>query len=161
MVVEQKIIESEYFLDKITEATTREDFIPNLSAFLCAARSIPDYLLEDYNSKLGLDIPLTEKLFVETFSKKADNQQNENAKNFITEYKEKLGVLKKDPIGKLLTEKRDISVHRSDVPVQGRFKREIRENVSISDSVSIEVRDKDGNIKMTSEPTRPEMNREY
>jgi hypothetical protein len=155
MVVDQKIKESEFFLDKITEATTREDFIPNLSAFLSAARSIPDYLLEDYNSKLGLKIPLTRKLSIEAFGKRTNSQKNKIAKIFITAYKKQLGELRKDPIAKLLTEKRNISVHRSEVPVQGRIKRQLHETVSINDSVGVEVRDKDGNIKMTSKPARP------
>ena len=87
MVAEQKIEESECFLDKITQALIRKDFIPNLSAFLSATRSIPDYLLEDYNTKLGLNIPLTEKLCIDTFSDEAINQGNQIAQRFIIETK--------------------------------------------------------------------------
>ena len=156
MVAEQKIAEAEYFLDKITQAFTRNDFIPNLSAFLSATRSIPDYLLEDYNTKLGLNIPLTEKLYVDTFSDEAVNQGNQIAQKFIKEYKTQLKNIYNDPLGKLLTTKRNISIHRTGVPIQGRFKRVIHETINISDSVSIEVRDKYGNLKMRSEPTKSE-----
>jgi hypothetical protein len=156
MVAEQKIEEAECFLDKITQALTRKDFIPNLSAFLSATRSIPDYLLEDYNTKLGLNIPLTEKLYIDTFSDEAINQGNQIAQRFIIEYKTQLNNIYNDPLGKLLTTKRNISIHRTGVPIQGRFKRVIHETINISDSVSIEVRDKYGNLKMRSEPTKSE-----
>lgn len=156
MVAEQKIEESEYFLDKITQALTRKDFIPNLSAFLSATRSIPDYLSEDYNNKLGLNIPLTQKLYIDTFSDEAINQGNLIAQKFINEYKNQLNSIYNDPLGKLLTTKRNISIHRTGLPVQGRFKRVIHETIHISDSVSLEVRDKYGNLKMRSEPTKAE-----
>lgn len=156
MVAEQKIEESEYFLDKITQALTRKDFIPNLSAFLSASRSIPDYLLEDYNIKLGLNIPITEELYPNIFSKEAINQDNQTAQKFIKEYKTQLKNIYNDPLGKLLTTKRNISIHRTGVPVQGRFKRGIHETINISANVSIEVRDKYGNLKMRSEPTKSE-----
>ncbi len=76
MVAEQKIEEAEYFLQKIKEATTRYDFVPNLSAFLSATRSIPDYLLEDYNVKLGVNVPLSQKLYPSDFRNKGKNNQN-------------------------------------------------------------------------------------
>ncbi len=82
MVAEQKIEESEYFLEKIEQAATRRDFIPNLSAIMSAMKSIPDYLLEDYNMKLGLNIPLTETLYLKDFRREAKNQSNRIAKNF-------------------------------------------------------------------------------
>ena len=152
MVAEQKIEEAECFLDKITQALTRKDFIPNLSAFLSATRSIPDYLLEDYNTKLGLNIPLTEKLYIDT----AINQGNQIAQRFIIEYKTQLNNIYNNPLGKLLTTKRNISIHRTGVPIQGRIKRVIHETINISDSVGIEVRHKYGNLKMRSEPTKSE-----
>ena len=69
MVVNQKIEEAEYFLDKIKNAKKREVFIPNLSAFLASSRSIADYLLEDYNLTFGLQISLNDKLYPNTFEK--------------------------------------------------------------------------------------------
>jgi hypothetical protein len=77
MIVDQKIVEADYFLDKITNATTREDFIPNLSAFLSSARSIVDYLLEDYNVKFGLQISLNDKLYPSTFKEMAKKKNNQ------------------------------------------------------------------------------------
>ena len=52
MTVEDKIIFAEYFLEKIKNAKNREDFLPNLSAFLSETCSIPEYLLEDANINL-------------------------------------------------------------------------------------------------------------
>lgn len=71
MVVVEKIEEAKYFLDKIKNAVQRKDFTPNLSAFLCATRSIPDYLLEDYNIKYGLRISLKDELYIPKFEKVA------------------------------------------------------------------------------------------
>jgi hypothetical protein len=156
MVTKQKIEEAEYFLDKITKAMTRNDFIPNLSAFLSATRSIPDYLLEDYNTKLGLNISLTEKLHIETFLHESISQSNQIAQEFIKEYKTQLNNIYNDPIGKLLTIKRNISIHRTGILVQGSFKRGIHETINISDSVSFVVTDGHGNIKKRSEPNSEE-----
>lgn len=156
MVADQKIEEAEYFLDKITQATTRKDFVPNLSAFLSATRSIPDYLLEDYNAKFGLNIRLNKKLYPRTFRRRATKEGNSIARKFIQKYNSQLNIIYEDPVGKLLTRKRNISIHRTAVPVQGKFERNIHETVSFNDSVSIEVRDKYGNLKMKSGP-KPEV----
>jgi hypothetical protein len=153
MAAEQGIKDAEYFLDKITQAATREDFVPNLTAFLTAARSIPDFLLEDFNTKLGLNIPLTRNLHAETFEKEAKKLQNKAALNFVIEYKSELGRLYADPIGNLLIKKRNISVHRSRVSVQGELKRNRHETISSGESVSIEVRDNYGNLKKNGVPT--------
>jgi hypothetical protein len=150
MVVDQKIEEAEYFLDKIKSATRREDFIPNLSAFLSATRSIPDYLLEDYNLKFGLGISLNDKLYPSTFKGTARKKNNQNALKFIDQYSTEFGKLRQDKIGNLLIGKRDIKVHRTDVPLKANFSANLTESVHIHDSVSIEVRDKYGNLKMTS-----------
>jgi hypothetical protein len=83
MVVDEKIEEAEYFLDKIKKATERKDFIPNLSAYLCATRSIPDYLLEDYNVKYGLKISLDKTLNKDVFEEVARKRNNPNAIAFI------------------------------------------------------------------------------
>lgn len=156
MVAEQKIEEAAYFLEKIKQAATRRDFVPNLSAFMSAMRSIPDYLLEDYNMKLGLNIPLSETLYPKDFRREAKNQSNQIAKKFIDRYDTELRKLYNDAVGGLLMSKRNIEIHRTDVPVQAKFSRVLSETIGITDSVSIEVRDKNGNLKTRSEQTRPE-----
>ena len=119
-------------------------------------RSIPDYLLEDYNTKLGLNIPLTETLYLKDFRREAKNQHNRMDENFIDHYDIELRKLYNDAVGGLLMSKRNIEIRRTDVPVQAKFSRVLSETISITDSVSIEVRDKNGNLKTRSEPTKPE-----
>jgi hypothetical protein len=150
MVVDQKIEEAEYFLDKIKNATKREDFIPNLSAFLSATRSIADYLLEDYNLKFGWDISLDDKLYPSTFKEMAGEKNKQNALNFIGYYNTEFGKLRQNKIGKILIDKRDIKVHRTDLPLKAKIWATLIETVHIHDSVSIEVRDKYGNLKNRS-----------
>jgi hypothetical protein len=71
MTVNDKIKEAEYFLGKIKSSPFNDELNYLVSAFLSAARSIPDYLLEDYNIKFGLNIPLTDILYIRTFEKEA------------------------------------------------------------------------------------------
>jgi hypothetical protein len=150
MVVDQKVIEAEYFFDKIKNAVKREDLIPNLSAFLSSARSIADYLLEDYNLKFGLQISLNNKLYPRTFEEKARQKSNNIALTFISHYNKEFEKVKQDQIGGLLLNKRNIKVHRTDVPLQANFSVQLTETIHIHDSVAVEVRDKNGNLKMRS-----------
>lgn len=151
MVAQEKISEAEYFLNKITIAQDRYDFLPNLSAFMSATRSIPDYLLEDYNTKLGLGISLTDKLYPSVFETEAKNQNNQTAINFIADYKTELANLYKDPVAGFLIDKRNIVVHRKNVPISAKFSRSVSDTIIISESISVEVRDKDGNLKSKSQ----------
>jgi hypothetical protein len=129
MVVDDKTKEAEYFLDKIKKATEREDFIPNLSAFLSSTRSISDYLLEDYNVKYGLKISLDKELNKDMFQEVARKRKNSNAIALIKGYNDNFNKLKKDKIAKLLLSKRNIKVHRTDFPLQKNVSVSIMENV--------------------------------
>lgn len=129
MAVDEKIIEAGYFLDKIKTASEKKDFKPNLSAFLCSTRSIPDYLLEDYNIKYGLKIPLDKPLNIDIFEHVANQRNNPNALAFIKGYNYNFKKLKRDKISKLLLTKRNIKVHRTDVPLQKNVNVSIVENV--------------------------------
>jgi hypothetical protein len=136
MAVDQKIVEAKYFLDKIKDATERRDFIPNLSAFLCSTKSIPDYLLEDYNLKYGLKVSLDEKLNKKIFEKVARERKNSNAMAFIKGYNNNFNKLKRDKIAKLLLTKRNIKVHRADVPIQKNVSASVIENVDRHTAIS-------------------------
>lgn len=150
MVAEQKINEAEYFLQRITNAKDRTDFVPNLSAFMSSTRSIPDYFLEDYNTKLGLNIPLTKNLYPEDFRREAEKQNYIVAQKFIDKYDSEFQTLKNNVIGKLLLRKRNIEIHRTNVNVQAKFERRLVEVIHISYSLDVVARDKYGNIKNRS-----------
>jgi hypothetical protein len=128
MVVNEKIEEAKYFLDKIKKATERKDFIPNLSGFLCASRSIPDYLLEDYNVKYGLKISLDKRLDKDIFEEVARKRKNSNAIALVKGYNHNFNKLKKDNIAKFLLSKRNIKVEMIDVPLQKNISVSIMEN---------------------------------
>jgi len=53
---------------------------------LASLRSIVDYILEEYNQKIGLKIPLEDLLTPETFRRKANEMKNRNASRFIRAY---------------------------------------------------------------------------
>jgi hypothetical protein len=64
---------------------------------------------------------LTSKLYPKIFKREAEKQKNQTSVKFITDYKNRLSNLYIDPIAGLLFGKRDIEIHRTDVPVQGKF----------------------------------------
>jgi hypothetical protein len=130
---------------------------PNLKAFLSTARGIPDYILEDYNNNFGLDIPLTDDsgqrqniLNPVTFRKEAKSKNNQEALKFIDFFDNEFKNLKNESVVKLLFEKRNITIHRTSPSVRGEIQATITEKISISESVSVIVPDKDGNIKQQS-----------
>jgi len=135
MVVDEKIEEAKYFLDKIKKATERKDFIPNLSAYLSATRSIPDYLLQDYNVKYGLKISLDKRLNKDIFEEVARRRNNPNAIAFIKGYNNNFKKLTRDKIAKLLLTKRNIR-HRTDLPLQKNVSVSIIENVDEQSTIS-------------------------
>lgn len=136
MVVDEKIEEAQYFLDKIKKATEKKDFIPNLSAYLCLTRSIPDYLLEDYNVKYGLNISLDKTLNKDVFEEVARKRKNPNAIAFTKGYNNNFKKLIRDRIAKLLLTKRNIRVHRTDLPIQKNVSVSIIENVDKQSTIS-------------------------
>jgi hypothetical protein len=155
LAVEDQIEDAEYFLQRLRASSSRKEMRANLGAFLAASRSIADHLLEDYNLKFALNIPLDEKLTYKKFKEEAINKKDKTALAFLIFYKNEFNKLKQDKkgqynIGKLLLEKRNIKIHRKEIPVRADFFRSITEQIHISESVSIVVTDKNGNIKQQS-----------
>lgn len=157
MAVLQQIQDAEYFLEIIRIKHTRDEMRPNLKAFLSTARGIPDYILEDYNNNFGLDIPLTDDsgqrqniLNPVTFRREAKSKNNQEALKFIDFFDNEFKNLKNESVVKLLFEKRNITIHRTSPSVRGEIQATITEKISISESVSVIVPDKDGNIKQQS-----------
>lgn len=115
MTAAGKIAEAERWLDKIKNSEHRKDrteLKDNVSAFLNCTNSIPDHLLEEYNQKFNLGITSNDKLYPSTFEKASKKQNNTQAINFISEFKKEKNKIGSDPIGKVLSEKRNLDTHR-------------------------------------------------
>lgn len=132
MTAKGKIDEAEVFLEKIHSPFKEEpgtvvilikkaerEWKAYLSAFLSAMRSVPDHLLEDYNVKHSLGIPLTKRLYPQTFENKAkqlkDAKSRVDALKFLKWWKMKMSKMYKDPTCSFLMNLRHISIHRRQV----------------------------------------------
>lgn len=151
MVVDDKIKEAEYFLNKVKSSPFDEPLYYLLSAFLTATRSIPDYLLEDYNIKFGLNIPLTDKLYPSIFERQAKHQNNSIALSFIGDYNTEFSNLNSDPIANAVLDKRNIKVHRSKVDSLLHAEIETEETLYLSEKSSAVLYDLNGNVIGRSE----------
>lgn len=156
MTARDKLEEAEYFLTKVREIRPdQKEFLFNLSPFLSAARSVPDYLLEDYNVKYSLQIPLAEKLYPDTFEERAKQTGNLVALSFIQWWKQKIDTLNLDPIWSLLTNKRNIDVHRTHTKPD-LAKLRVIETITASASIRIEKYDKERKlIEISESPKEP------
>ncbi len=121
----------------------QDEFTYELEAFLGKARSVPDFLLEDFNIKYSLGIGLEEYMDAKRFKKRAKQFKNTEALKFINWYGKKMSALKSDPIGKLFFDKRRVSMHRKTVKPD-------HTTVNIVATISLElvtqVFDKNGNL---------------
>jgi hypothetical protein len=96
-----------------------EDFKYELSAYLSAVRSVADYLLEEYNDKFKLGIPLTDKLTIQKFKDEAASSGNATASVFIKWYEAKISTIGTTLLGEFcsreeistFTERKVISMH--------------------------------------------------
>jgi|SRR5215212_6541417 len=102
MSAKQHIKDAEYFLRLLRTKYIREEVRPLLTAFLTITKGVSDYLLEEYNLKLGLNIPLSEKLTIKRFKDEAKKQSNYAALKFINYYESEFSTIKKDTIGSLM-----------------------------------------------------------
>ena len=145
MPAKQKINEAEFFLEKLQglqllpqDLNKQTESKYYLAAFLSAAVSVLDYLLEDYNTKLSLNIPLTEKLYPEKFEEAAKRTKNQPALLFIQWWKKEKKALENDTIGELLIGKRHINTHR--VQTKPDLAKIIAsDSIPISDSVEVKL----------------------
>jgi hypothetical protein len=78
------------------------------------------------------------------------SKYNQEALKFIDFFDNEFKNLKNESVVKLLFEKRNITIHRTSPSVRGEIQATITEKISISESVSVIVPDKDGNIKQQS-----------
>lgn len=159
-MADDKIQEAEHFLNEIKSFYLKAELRFKISAFLSATRSISDHLLEEYNTKLGLNIPLTDKLYPNIFEREARAKNNSTAISFIGFFNQEVNKVAADPVAGFLARKRDINIHRktNDIPLHASVT--IHETLGVSDSLTIKVLDKDGNPIRTIEnnpepPSRP------
>lgn len=137
--------EADFFLAQLKIAYPKSEMKHSLSAFLSASRSMAYYLLEDYNMKFGLGIQLTDWLTNNTFRNAAKN--NNLALQFINDYENELKKIENNPVCGFLVKKRNLNIHRTmrDTPLHAHVN--LQERVDIGESISVVVRDKDGNVK--------------
>jgi len=151
MPATDKIEEAEFYLAKMRESYNHQkEFIYYLNAFLPALRSAPEYLLEEYNSKYNLGIPLTDWLDAVVFESRAKQINHKDALDFIKFWKDWMKTLTSDVAGSLLFTKRRLGVHR----IQTRptlVKVTLTEVINIRTSVRIEKYDKEGKFIGASE----------
>ncbi len=114
MTANEKIKESEFFLQKIKDHYRTEEVDHYLSAFLSASRSIPYHLLQDYDQKFSFHISIKIKKFETQFRNKSKG--NEIAENFLNLYDREISKINNDEIGHFMLMKRNITVHRSNDP---------------------------------------------
>lgn len=93
------------------------EFRFKLSAFLTAARSVLDVLLYDYGDRYGL-FTLNDRVYPQGFQQRAATQNNTVALNFYNWWVQKTGSIANDPIGGLLSKKRNLVVHRGSPPIR-------------------------------------------
>lgn len=112
MTVQDKIHESEFFLDKIRQEYVKQlDVQHYFSAFLSSARSIGEHLLEEYNQKYSLGISVNDRLDAGTFRRIAQSASNASAIQFIQWFDNQINTIKRDQVG-VLWEKRNLNIHR-------------------------------------------------
>ena len=76
MTAKEQIEDARYFIDLLKDKYNRRESRALVSAVLAIARSVPDHLLEEYNIKFGVNIPLGEDLRIEDFKRKANSLNN-------------------------------------------------------------------------------------
>lgn len=145
MSAKGKLEEAKFFFEKLRglqsvpqDLDTQWESYYYLSAFLSAAVSVIDYLLEDYSGRFSLNIPLTEKLYPDTSENEAKRTGNQAALQFLQWWRMGKNTLGNDPIGKLLIGKRHIDIHRVQTkPDLARI--EIKHTLPMSGSLGIKV----------------------
>lgn len=122
-----KLLESKYFLECMTETQSNRDaFKYNLSAFLAAARSVTAIMQKEFDKVSG----------------------------FKGWYKEIQAKLQCDDTTRLLKDKRDITIHQQPVRPHAHVNVSITERMALSDSMSIVIIRADGTVeRRESEPT--------
>lgn len=143
MGVDTLISDSSYGIKCMKDDTTHFNFY--FRGTLVSLKGILDQILEEYNSKYKLGIPLTENLNTASFEKVAKRRKNQQALKFIQYYSTEKSKLLADARLKLLLEThgvRDNEIHRKTLPRH--IKVELKDSLTIS--THLEVRDEEGTL---------------
>jgi len=115
MPVETKIAEAERWFKKIEQSYPNEqlELRDNVNAFLSAINSIPDHLLEEYNVKFNLAIPVNATSFRREFTNRVKQMNDPTLSEFYSWFEAKRKfVEKEDKICSTLSQKRHVNTHR-------------------------------------------------
>ncbi len=155
----EQVDDSKYFLSLLKDKNERNEVRPILTGFLAVSRGIPDHLLEEYNIKLGLNIPITARLTDRIFEEKANKQNNSMAQSFISFYKKEFKDLDQNTLWTAMKKKRDIKIHRNDIPLNKHFHITISEPpLKFHDRITVIHSDRAGNIKNNSISSQQHVN---
>jgi hypothetical protein len=160
LTVEDQISDAEYFLNILRDKSSRDELRPNLTAFLAISTGIIDYLLEDYNVKFGLNIPLGKILYFWRFEGAAKKQKNQLALGFINFYRGEFNTLRNGSVGKLIFGKRNIAIHRTPTSLRANFSVSIHESIHLDEILRSVRTDKNGNIRQESQAFNPQQNKQ-
>ncbi len=156
MNADDKIIEAEFFLQKIIENYNEFPFVEYyFHAFVTSTRSIADYLLEDYNVKYDLKIPDDERNFRKKFKEKAYTLGDakcpqcgfldERALEFDKWYDRQITKITSDNIGSELWNKRNFIIHRGGGQIEDFSQKIARDmGIDIPKGVAIQIQSHDG-----------------
>ena len=123
-----KLLESKYFLERMTETQSNRDaFKYNLSAFLAAARSVTAIMQKEFDKVSG----------------------------FKEWYEEIQAKLLSDVAMKLLKDKRDITIHQQPVRPRAHVNVRITERIVLGDSMSFVLTHADGTIERGKPESTP------
>lgn len=101
---------AQYGIERLKEEP--KEFVFYLRGTLAALGSVRDYILEEYNKKLELGVPLDERLDPGRFRKKALESKNVKALEFIDEFDREWEALMSDSKVKAIIGERHKVVHR-------------------------------------------------
>jgi hypothetical protein len=158
LTVQEDIEDAQYFLNKLKSESVRDELRPNITAFLAISRGIIDHLLEEYNVKFGLNIPLTKKLFPETFEKAAQN--NTPALAFIKFYNCEIAFLKCDDVANLIFNKRNIAIHRGPKQFRQEFTVHLFDTINLEETLAAKKIHKNGKVEDISLPSKSQQGKQ-
>jgi len=110
MTAKEQIEDARYFVDVLKNKSDRTEARAVVSPVLAITRSIPDHLLEEYNVKLYLDIPMKQHLRLNEACREAIQSNNLRAIDFLKLYMNELKVLYESKCWRIIKKKREIKI---------------------------------------------------